>query len=98
MFVFYYSSSPEPDTEIGQTKVFKSLSTSGASADPKSLNRKSIWHDLEPDDSDEDEPMTNGPKGPSAPETETKKEPPKIVERPRSPFAELIKPIGKSNF
>ena len=33
---------------------------SGSSVDPKSANRKSIWHDLEPDDSDEDEPMTNG--------------------------------------
>merc|ERR1719412_1393558 len=38
--------------------------------------------------------MKNGPNGPTAPETEPKKEPPKIIERPRSPFAELIKPIA----
>ena len=72
-----FSSSPEPEdptsTDLKEKKV----------------PNKSIWHDLEPDDSDEEPVTTNGP----STDTEDKKPPPKLIERPRSPFAELVVPI-----
>ena len=86
----FYSSSPEPDmdTSDGQTKIRENATGATNLKVADSERRKSIWHDLEPDESeDEDVPMTNGPNGPAAPpsgENEIKKkEPPKIVERPR---------------
>ena len=86
----FYSSSPEPDmdTSDGQTKIRENAAGATNLKVADSERRKSIWHDLEPDESeDEDVPMTNGPNGPVAPpsgENEIKKkEPPKIVERPR---------------
>lgn len=80
----FYSSSPEPmDSEPKVTKK---------------LSNQTVWHDLEPDDSDEDEPIVNGPnnadnKVENGPDQDNKKGPPKILERPRSPFADLVVPI-----
>ena len=89
----FYSSSPEPDSKLGDSPV------------PKKSKMSNIWHDLEPDDSDEEEiglqpNLPNGPpkeNGGTDDKNEIKKEfpnPPKITdERPRSPFAELVVPI-----
>ena len=77
----FYSSSPEPE-------MFEPKTSLGCD--------KPIWHDLEPDESDEDEPMTNGPKNGGMVKEEAideKPAPPKITERPRSPFAALVVPI-----
>ena len=77
----FYSSSPEPEEN----------STSLKEGQSKKSNRN-VWHDLEPDESDEDIPMSNGPEN-SNEDKEIDRKPPKILERPRSPFAELVVPI-----
>ena len=74
----FYSSSPEPDEP---TKLLDN-----------GIKTKK-WHDLEPD-SEEDEPMTNGSDNGATNETEKdEKPPPKIIERPKSPIADLVVPI-----
>ena len=84
----FYSSSPEPDTPNGPTHP---NCVDGENHNSKVGYHLSgvKWHDLEPDDeSDEDESPEKS--------EEDKKElppPPKIVERPHSPFADLVVPI-----
>jgi histone-lysine N-methyltransferase MLL3 len=78
----FYSSSPEPDHEVSTTPLVVM----------KGEKRKASksWHDLEPDDSDDDETMINGQNG----ESEAKRRPPpQIIERPKSPVADLVVPI-----
>lgn len=75
----FYSSSPEPEMEATPTTKLNGIVGSSQNA----------WHDLEPDDSDEDEPMSNGPENGD----DDRKPPPKIIERPKSPFADIVVPI-----
>ena len=99
----FYSSSPEPDMPNGPRVQEMNCHNNNGDDSNGSENKKghhisliTKWHDLEPDDSDEDEQNLDGVDQNVEKAEGAEKEvppPPKIIERPHSPFADLVVPI-----
>jgi len=93
----FYSSSPEPDIPngpdvIGFMNCHNNNESSGENHEKKNNINIAKWHDLEPDDSD-DEELAENQNSEKCETDEKETPPPKIIERPHSPFADLVVPI-----